>query len=126
MRHRRAVGEVTALVEAHGEDRVAGLHESEVGGEVGGGARVRLHVGMLGAEQRRRPVPGQVLDLVGDDVAAVVAPARVALGVLVREHRGRGREHRRRGEILRGDQLQCGPLPLDLTLEQVVQLGVAR
>ena len=58
-RHGRAVGEVTALVEAHGQDRVAGLDERQVGGQVGVRARVRLHVGVLGAEQLGRPGPAR-------------------------------------------------------------------
>ena len=88
---RRAVGEVAALVEAQAEDRVARLEQGEVHGHVGVGARVGLHVGVLGAEQRLGPLAGQVLDLVDDLVAAVVALARVALAVLVGEHRAGGR-----------------------------------
>ena len=60
------MGEVTALVEAHGQDRVARLDERQVDGEVGVGPGVRLDVGVLGAEERRGPVPGEVLDLVDD------------------------------------------------------------
>jgi hypothetical protein len=48
---------------------------------------VGLHVGVLGAEQPLRPVDGQGLRLVDELVAAVVALARVALRVLVGEHR---------------------------------------
>ena len=84
---RRAVGEVAALVEAQAHHRVARLEQGQVDGHVGVGAGVRLHVGVLGAEQRLRPLAGQVLDLVDDLVAAVVALARIALGVLVREDR---------------------------------------
>ena len=87
---RRAVGEVAAVVEAHAQHRVAGLEQGEVDADVGVGARVGLHVGVLGAEQRLHPVAGEVLDLVDDLVAAVVALARVALGVLVGEHRAGG------------------------------------
>ena len=53
---RRAVGEVAAVVEAQAEDRVARLEQGEVDGDVGVGARVRLHVGVLGAEQRLGPL----------------------------------------------------------------------
>ena len=88
---RRAVGEVAALVEAHAEHGVARLEQGQVDGHVGVGAGVGLHVGVLGAEQRLGPLAGQVLDLVDDLVAAVVALARVALGVLVGEHRAGGR-----------------------------------
>jgi hypothetical protein len=67
---------------------------------------VRLHVGVLGAEERLDPVAGEVLDVVDDLVAAVVALAGIALGVLVGEHRAGGLHHGRRREVLRGDELQ--------------------
>ena len=70
---RRPVGEVPALVEAHAHDLVAGLEQREVGGHVGVGARVRLHVGVVGAEQLAQAVAGELLGLVDHEVAAVVA-----------------------------------------------------
>ena len=63
---RRAVGEVAALVEAHAQDRVARLEQGQVDGQVGVGAGVGLHVGVLGAEQGLAPLAGQLLDLVDD------------------------------------------------------------
>ena len=51
---------------------------------------------------------GQLLDRVDIDVAAVVALAGIALGVLVRQHRADGPHHRRGGEVLAGDQLEAG------------------
>ena len=57
---RRAVGEVPAVVEAHGQDGVPGLEQGLVDGQVGGGPGVGLDVGVLGAEQldrRRGPGP---------------------------------------------------------------------
>ena len=73
---RRAVGEVAAVVEAEAEHRVARLEQRLVHAHVGVGAGVRLHVGVLGAEQRLRPLDGERLDVVDDRVAAVVALAR--------------------------------------------------
>ena len=67
-----------------------GFEQRQVDGHVGVGARVRLHVGVLGAEQRLDALAGEVLDLVDDLVAAVVALAGIALGVLVGEDRARG------------------------------------
>ena len=51
------------------------------------------------------PVTGKVLGLVDDLVAAVVALAGVALGVLVGEDGAGGLHHRRRGEVLAGDDV---------------------
>jgi hypothetical protein len=89
-----AVGEVPALVEAHAEHRVAAVEQRQVDAHVGLGARVRLDVGVLGAEQGLGPLDRQGLHLVDDAAALVVPPARVSLGVLVGEDRAGGRHHR--------------------------------
>ena len=121
---RRTVGEMAALVQAHAEDGVARLEHGQVGGEVGIGARVGLDVGVLGAEELARPPPGEVLGPVDDRVPAVVALARVALRVLVGEHRTGRRHHRPRGEVLRGDQLEGGVLALFFVLDDGEKLCV--
>ena len=76
---RVAVREVAAVGEVHAQDRVAGLEHRQVDGHVRLRAGVRLHVGVLGAEQRLRAVDGQRLDDVDVLAAAVVAPARDSL-----------------------------------------------
>ena len=106
------------MVEAHGQDGVAGLEQCLVHRQVGVGAGMGLDVGVLGPEQGFDPVPGQVLHLVDDLVPAVVAPARISLGVLVGEHRPRRRQHGRRREVLRRDELQGRRLAVDLGAEQ--------
>ena len=61
---------------------------------------------MLDAEQRLRALHRERLDAVDDRVSLVVAPRRVALGVLVREHGpGRG-EHGGRDVVLGRDQAE--------------------
>ncbi len=79
---------------------------------------------MVGAEERLRAVDRQLLDLVDDLAAAVVAPARIALGVLVRRRRPDRLEHRRPGEVLGRDQLDLVALPLELPAEQLGDLGI--
>ena len=81
-----------------------------------------------GVEQRLGPLARDVLDLVDDLVAAVVALAGVALAVLVGEDRAGGAQHGRRGEVLAGDQLEGGVLALDLAVDerQDLVVGVAR
>ena len=66
--------------------RVARLQQRVVDGRVGLRARVRLDVRVLGAEQRLRAVDRELLDHVDELAAAVVALARIALGVLVGQH----------------------------------------
>lgn len=111
-----AVGQVTAVRQVEAEDGVARAEEREHRRGVGLGARVRLHVRGLGAEQVLDPVDGQLLDDVHVFTAAVVAAAGVALGVLVREDRSLGLHDGGRGEVLRRDHLQRRLL--------AVQLGV--
>ena len=62
--HLRAVGQVPAVRQAHREDRLAGLHEGAVDGLVRTGAGVRLHVGVVGLEERLAPLDGDLLGLV--------------------------------------------------------------
>ena len=81
--HRRAVGEVPTVRQIHPQHGVAGLEQGVIDGQVGRRAGVRLYVGPTGAEQRLEPLDGQPLDRVDDLAAAVVALARVPLGVLV-------------------------------------------
>ncbi len=116
--------EVATVVKAHAQHRVARVQQRQVHGHVGVGARVRLHVGVIGAEERAHPVACDVLDVVHHRVAAVVALVGVALRVLVGQHRAGGGHDRRRGEVLRGDQLQPPLLALQFGIQQVVDLGI--
>ena len=118
------VRQVAAVVEPQPEDRVARLQQREVRGHVRLRARVRLHVRVLGAEQVLRPVDRELLDLVDDLAAAVVAAAGIALRVLVRGHGADRLEHARPGEVLRCDQLDLVALALELTPEQSGDLGI--
>jgi len=114
----------TVVVEIHAQDAVAGLEQRVVGGRVGLGARVRLHVDVLGAEQLLCPRDRQLLGHVHVLAATVVALARVALGVLVGEHRALAVEDRLGNEVLRGDHLQRGLLAAGLVLEDLRNLGI--
>ena len=103
-RHAPAVREVAAGRQAEAHDGLAGLEEREVHGEVRRRARVRLHVGVLDAEQRLRALDRELLDLVDVLLALVVALARIALAILVVEDRAGRLEHRARRVVLRRDQ----------------------
>jgi hypothetical protein len=119
------VGQVASLVEPHGQDGVPRVEKRLVDGQIGVGPGMGLDVGVLGPEQGLGPLAGQFLDLVDDPVAAVVAPPGIPLGVFVGEHRPRGGQNRRRGEVLGGDQLQRRRLAPRLGPEQPRHLGVA-
>ena len=115
---------MAAVVEREPEHAVARREDGEVDRHVRLRTGVRLHVRVLGAEERLRPVAREVLDHVDDLAAAVVALAGVALGVLVRRRRPDGLEHGRPGEVLGCDQLDLSALPLELASERVGDLRV--
>ncbi len=91
-----------------------GWMQRHVGGGVGLRAGVRLHVGVLGAEDLFGAVAGEVLDDIGELAAAVVALAGVAFGVLVGEDGSGGFENGAADEVLRGDHLQALVLAVNL------------
>ena len=119
-----AVRQVPAVGEVHAEDAVARLQQRRVHGHVRLRAGVRLDVGMIGAEEPRHAVDGQVLDLVDVVAAAVIARAGVALGIFVRQVAAHGLHHGRAREILGRDQLQMVALAPQLPLHGGVQLRV--
>ena len=101
------VREMAAVRQVQSENGVARLQNGRVGFHVGLRSGMGLHVGVLRAEQLLGAVARQVLDDVGKLAAAVVALARISLGVLIGEHRARGFEHGFADEVFRGDQLQA-------------------
>ena len=80
------------------------------GDQVGVDARVRLRIGVRRPEQLARVLGGERLDGVDVLAGGVEAVTDRALGVLVAEPGAHRQQHRRRGVVLRGDQLQRGAL----------------
>ena len=111
---RRAVRQMAAGVEAHAQNRVAGLGERQEHRLVRLAAGVRLHVGEAAAEEPRHPLDRELLGHVDVLAAAVIAPARIALGVFVGHHRALRLEHGARHDVLRGDQLDLVLLAAEL------------
>ena len=85
---------------------------------------MRLHVGVVGAEEFLGAVDGELLGDVDEFATAVVALARITFGVLVGEHRALRFEHARAGVVFRGDQLDVIFLALAFVLEGGLELGV--
>src|SRR5229473_1332601 len=106
-----------ALVERHTHESVAGLEQRHEHRLVGLRAGMRLHVREAAVEQLAGTVDGELLGLVDLLAAAVVAPAGIALGIFVGEHRARRFEHGARDDVLRGDQLDLLALAVQLALE---------
>ena len=121
---RRAVAEMAAGGEIEAHEGVARLHQRHEGGDVGGGAGVRLDIGMLGAEQFFHPADGERLGNVDVLAAAVIALARIAFGVLVGEHRALRLEHRAADDVLRRDQFDLVALAAKLFADHVENFWV--
>ena len=92
--------EMAAVREPHPQQRISRLHDRQIGSHVGLRPAVQLNVCMLGTEQLQYAIERQLLCLVDPFAAAVVTPARIALGVLVGEHRPHGLEHSAGDEVL--------------------------
>jgi hypothetical protein len=87
-------------------------------------AGVRLHVDVVGAEQFTCAGDGERFGHVHELAAAVVAPAGVALGVLVRQDAAGRFEHGQADEVLGGDQLEALVLPPPLVRDGARDLRV--
>ena len=74
---------------------------------------MRLDIGVGTAEQPLGAVDRQQLGDIDEFAAAIVAPARIALGVLVGEHAALGFEHGGTNEIFRRDQIDLPLLALN-------------
>ena len=85
---------------------------------------MRLHVGVVGAEELLCAVYRELLGDVNELAAAVVALTRVALRVLVGQYRALGLEDATAGVILRGDQLDVLFLARTLMVERRREFGV--
>ena len=111
-----AVRQMAAAAEVHAHEHVAGLGQGQVHGHVGLGAGMRLHIGVLRAEELAGALAGNLLHDVHVLAAAVIALAGVALGVFVGEmaadslHDGRG------GKVLAGYELYMVTLAGELLL----------
>ena len=124
---RTAVGQVSAVAQIHAHHGVAGLAQRQIGRVVRLGAAVGLHVCVLRPEELLRPVDAHVLDLIDKFAAAVVALARITLGILVGQHGAHRGHHRRGDDVLGRDQLQVGALTAQFTGHDVGddRIGVA-
>jgi hypothetical protein len=113
-----------ALGEAHAHDGVAGLEKGEKHGLIGLRARMRLHVGGIGAIKAAQPVDGELLGHVDILAATVVATTGIAFRVFVGELAALRRHHGRAGVILRGNQLDVRFLSLIFLADGIPELGI--
>ena len=118
------MGQMAAGRQGHAHEGVAGLQQRQEHGLVGLRAGMRLDVGEGAAEQLLGALDRQLLGDVDEFAAAVIAPAGIALGVFVGEHRALRLEHRARDDVLRGDQLDLVLLAAQLVADRRRDLGI--
>ena len=82
-----AMSEMAAVREIHAENGIAGLQRRDVNRNICLRARMRLNVGMLGAENLLRAIDRQALHAIYVFAAAVISFARIAFRVFIRENR---------------------------------------
>ena len=86
---------------------------------------MRLHVGVLRAEELLRPISRQVLDDIRILAAAVVPLARISFGVLVGEHRARRFQHGFADKVLRSNQFKSFMLAASFVVDGSGNLRIA-
>ena len=79
---------------------------------------MRLHIGEAAAENRLGAVNGELFHDIHVFAAAVVTPARIALGIFIRQHRALGLQDRTRDNIFRGNELYLALLALQLVRQR--------
>ncbi len=114
--------EVASVRQVETHERVARFEHGEEHGHVGLGARVGLHVGVLGTVEFAEALDGQALHLIDHFAAAVVAGRGITLGVLVGQHRPHGLHHLVAHEVFRGDQLDAFHLACALLGDKIEDL----
>ena len=121
---RRAVRQVAARIEVEAHEGVARLQQRQEHRLVHLAAGVRLHVGEVAAEQLLGPLDRQFLGDVDELAAAIVALARIALGIFVGHDRALRLEHGARDDVFRGDQLDLVALAAELVADRAEDLGI--
>lgn len=124
--HRAAVGQMPAVGEIHAQDHVAGLEAGEIGGHIGLGTGMGLHVDVAATEELLGPVLGQGFGDVHVFAAAVIALAGIAFGIFVGQHAALGFAHGGRNKVLRGDQFQFAHLPVGFQNDGPGQLRILK
>ena len=122
--HRGTVREMPALIQGEAQHGIAGLQHRGVRRHVRLGARVRLHVGVCGSKKGLRALDGERFRDVDPFTPAVVAAARIPLGIFVREYAADGLHDRGAGVILGSDELDLLDLTAPLVLDRGIDLGI--
>ena len=119
-----SVGQVTAVVKAHGKDGISGLAQRGVDSLVGTAAGVGLNVGGFGSEKLLDAFDGNGFDFINVDAAVVVTFAGIAFGVFVGENRALGGADGAAGKVFAGDQFDAVILSGGFPVDHGSQFGI--
>ena len=113
------VTQVTSRCEVEAQDPVSRLQQHEEHRLVRLRARMRLHVGVGGAEEFPCALDGEALDDVDVFAAPVEAVSGITLQCLVADLVSERLAHRAAHDVLRSDQLDLGALAARLVVERL-------
>ena len=116
--------QVAARIEVEAHEGVAGLQQRQEHRLVHLAAGIRLDVGEIAAEQLLGALDGQLFGDIDELAAAIVALARIALGIFVGHDRALRLEHGARDDVLRGDQLDLMALAAELVADGAEDLRI--
>src|SRR5437660_11445680 len=118
------VREVAAMREVETKYGIAWLQHGRIGFHVGLRSCVGLHISVLGAKEFVCPLACQIFYDICKLTAPVIAFTRISFGVLIREYRAHGFQHRLANEVFGCDQLETFTLAPDLVVDRVRHLRV--
>ena len=108
--HRAAMGQMSAMVQVHAHDGIPGLAYRELHRHIGLGPGMRLHIGVVTAEEFLGPVDGQILHHVHTVAAAIVSLAGIPFRVFVGQRTAHGGHHGLTHPVLGRDQFNVAVL----------------
>ena len=115
---------MTTVGQIHAQDRVSGLKQGKIGGHIGLGPRMGLHIDILGTKEGFGALHGQLFGHINHFAAAVITFVRIALGVLVGQQAPLGRHDRAAGNVLGRDQFQLIALPVQFLFQNASDLRI--
>ena len=113
---RRTVGQMTARIEIKTHEGVAGLQQRQEHRLVHLAAGIGLDVGEIATKQLLGALDGEFFGDINELAAAIIALARIALGIFVGHDRALRFKHGARHDVFRRDQFDLVPLTAEFAL----------
>ena len=102
---RAAVRQMTALLQVHAENGIAGFEHGKIHGLIGAGTAVRLNVDMFGTKQLLCTFDGETFNNVDAFAATIVAFAGITFSVFVGQNTACGTQNSLADKVLGCNQL---------------------